>query len=229
VTSTLDGKATLPGRIRWRGNPAIPTAQVEEVAFLIDGSVSWVEHKAPYVYSEDDGYLVTTWLKPGQHRFTVRVRAADGRIATDTAVATVAAAPSPPHALAGSWRRSVTEEQARDHAPAGVWTLTFERRWLRDKAPGKWNPVKSQDTGNGGVIDNYWVPRGKTFEVSGSVTKRVFRDVDAEGGWWCEPGGPTATYSWTVRAQTLTLAPVGGHDACADRGSIYTGEWTRVR
>jgi hypothetical protein len=228
VRSSLDGMSTLPSRIHWVGPPRIPASRIEEVAFLIDGKVRWIERRAPYTYSDDGGYLVTTWLRPGTHRFTVRVRATDGRTATDTVVARVSTAPTIPAAIAGSWRRSVSKQEARSQAPAGVWTLTFERRWVSDKSPGRWDPVKSQKTGNGGVVDSYWVPGPRTFVVAGSVTTRLFDDTDAEGGWWCEPGGPKAIYSWRVTGDTLSLAPVGGHDACADRGSIWTGTWKRA-
>jgi hypothetical protein len=198
VKSSLDGMSLLPTRIRWVGQPKIPASQVDNVSFLIDGTVRWVEHGAPYSYSDDGGYLVTTWLSARTHRFSVRVQTKDGRTATDTVIARVPPAPVPPRALAGRWQRFVSKREARDQAPAGVWTLTFERRWLSDKSPGRWDPVKSQDTGNGGIVDSYWVPGPRTFVVSGSVTTGILHDTDAEGGWWCEPGGPAATYSWRV-------------------------------
>ena len=37
---------------------------------------------------------------------------------------------------------------------------------------------------------------------------------------------PTTTGS--VSGDTLTLAPVGGHDACGIRGLVWGGTWTRV-
>jgi hypothetical protein len=40
--------------------------------------------------------------------------------------------------------------------------------------------------------------------------------------------GPPATYTWSVNGDTLTLAPVGGRDACAIRGFVWAGQWTRV-
>ena len=73
------------------------------------------------------------------------------------------------------------------------------------------------------------MPGPRTFEIAGSVTFRVLHDTDAEGGWWCEPGGPKATYAWSVRGDRLTLAPVGGSDPCRERGAVYTGTWTRAR
>src|SRR5271156_4835072 len=76
ATSTLDGKTVLPRHLRWVASTTLPASQVATVSFLIDGTVRWVETEPPYVYSNNDGnghfgYLVTTWLTPGQHRFTV--------------------------------------------------------------------------------------------------------------------------------------------------------------
>lgn len=91
VSSTLDGRKVLPLRIHWIAGPHIRSAKVEEVDFLIDGKVRWIEHKAPYVYGGDDeghnqGFLITTWLRPGKHR-TVRVTNTRGLKAADTVIA----------------------------------------------------------------------------------------------------------------------------------------------
>ena len=86
VTSTLDGKTVLPLRIRWQAHPQhVPLAQIREVDYLIDGRRAWVEHHPPYFYGSNEGnygnWLVTSFLSPGVHRFTVRAvtRAAKGR------------------------------------------------------------------------------------------------------------------------------------------------------
>jgi hypothetical protein len=225
VMSTLQGKRVLPHRIPWIARPSLPQSRVSEVAFLIDGKVRWIERRAPYSYSDDGGYLVTSWLTPGRHRFAVRVRSTDGRTATEALVARVLPAPAPPRALAGTWRRDVQGTPQELDGPPGVWTLRFERRWIQDRAPGAWNP----DTQHGGMIDNDWVPGPRTFEIAGGVSFRILKDTDAEGGWWCEPGGPKATYAWSVRGDTLTLKPVNGRDPCGTRGAVYTGDWTRAR
>ena len=44
----------------------------------------------------------------------------------------------------------------------------------------------------------------------------------------CDPWGPEATYSWSVRDRALTLAATSRVDGCKQRGAILTGEWTRV-
>jgi hypothetical protein len=228
VRSTLDGLKVLPHRIHWVGRVGIPKARVAEVAFLIDGTVRWTERLSPYTFAGDGGYLVTTWLTPGQHRFAVRVRSTSGRTVSDTVVARVIGAPSPPAALAGSWHRYVPKRVGSE-APGGVWTITFDRHWLRDQAPGKWSRVRSQKTGAGRIVDNDWVPGAKTFQIAGGVTTGTAQGAVTEGDGWCGRVGRTATYSWSVSGGKLTLAPAGGHDACRVRGDVYAGTWTRAR
>jgi hypothetical protein len=118
-----------------------------EVDFLIDGKVRCVEHASPWNYGSDDfhghlGWLVTSWLKPGTHRFTARARLADGTRASDTVSARVSAAPRPPAALAtGRWVRTVTESEIRKYGgelPAGKWQLVFDRVGVWELDPGGW-------------------------------------------------------------------------------------------
>src|SRR5262249_12143585 len=177
VRSTLDGKTVLPHRVRWLAFPHLPSSQVREVDFLIDGKVRWIEHNAPYSYSDDGGFLVTSWLSPTRHSFAVRVISYSGRRGIDTVVARVVAAPTPPAELAGRWQRDVPTEVPGDQAcgasdpvPAGRWTLVFERRWIETIYPGRFDPVKSQQTLTGYILDNDYVPGPTKFEVAGSVT-----------------------------------------------------------
>jgi hypothetical protein len=141
LTSSIDGKRVLPQQIRWLAYPNVAPAQVAEVDYLIDGKLRWVEHNAPYNYASDDlrghlGYLFTSWLTPGQHRFTARVKTTSGRTATDEIRARVLPAPEPPAALAGTWTRDLTEQDrakadpkyGRDNVPpAGRWKLVVDR------------------------------------------------------------------------------------------------------
>jgi hypothetical protein len=64
VTSTLDGKTVLPHRIHWLAYPKVPASTKVRVEFLVDGKVLWAERDAPYSFSDDGGYLVTSWLAP---------------------------------------------------------------------------------------------------------------------------------------------------------------------
>lgn len=241
VRSTLNGKSELPHRIHWIGVPSLSRTKIAAVQFLIDGKVKWLEHKPPYTYSDDGGYLVTSWLAPGRHRFTVRATATDGRKATHTVIARVQAAPEPPATLAGTWQRTVDTTNApkpgtrgnptETPIPAGTYTLTFEKRWIHDRFPGPFSVSKSirKGTGEGEEFDTDWTPDASTFHVQGAVTFRVFHeDTDQEGGAWCYFGGPPADYNWSVTGDTLTLNPTAGKDACGIRGFIWTGQWTRA-
>jgi hypothetical protein len=242
VASTLDGRTVLPHRIHWLGQPTLPPAEMQEVDFLIDGKVDWIEHHAPYVYSEDDGknvgYLVTSWLTPGLHRFTVRAVAIDGRKATDTVQARVLPAPAPPAVLAGTWRRTIDTSGApkpgsagnptNTFTPSGTYTMTFEKRWIRDKFPGKFVYPQSNNTGAGFVFLDDYTAGPTRLHVVGEVIFHLMSDKLAEGGWWCYSSGPPADYDWSVSGDTLTLASIGGKDACRIRGFIWAGQWTRV-
>jgi hypothetical protein len=133
----------VPHRTHWLAFPHLPGTFATRVDFLIDGKVRWIERNPPYTYSDDDGFLVTSFLSPGRHRFTVRVRTIDGRVVSDTVRARMLPAPTPPAQLAGKWQRDVAQAvpadpgaSAGDSVPAGTWTLDFEQRWLEDLAPG---------------------------------------------------------------------------------------------
>ncbi len=83
IRSSLDGKTVLPHRIRW---VAYPSAGVRfpGVEFLIDGKLVFDNRIPPYAFGSDGrdeatgkvntGYLVTSWVSPGRHEFTVRAR-----------------------------------------------------------------------------------------------------------------------------------------------------------
>lgn len=104
ITSTLDGKHALPLRIPWIATVHAASG-VSEVDFFIDGFHAWSARTAPWYYGGDGNSLVTTFLKPGMHKFVVRAIGATGTIATDTVQAQVGAAPRPAAKLAGSWKR----------------------------------------------------------------------------------------------------------------------------
>ena len=111
VTSTLDGKKVLPRRIVWTVNvsPAFPKSGL--VDFLIDDkTVGFNYIKTSDTYPDTGGYLVTTWLKPGTHTFTSRVRPPGSQVTIDdTVIATTVAPAAPPAALAGTWERTVSD------------------------------------------------------------------------------------------------------------------------
>lgn len=255
IRSSLDGKASLPHRIAWIGYPSA-AVEAPGVEFLIDGKVVFRNRLEPYAFGADGrdettgkrrtGYLVTSWLTPGKHAFTVRaVRAssAGSRVtASKTIHARVARAPAPPAALAGTWRRVVARpapadagalyatepggnpaNPGRDPAPAGRWTMSVDRRFVQHKAP------------TGYVINSDYAASAQTIRFASPVwtTPRLF--LQPENGhnanpleWaWCDPWGRETTYTWSVDGNTLSLVPATGVDACRQRGMILAGEWTR--
>jgi hypothetical protein len=215
VTSSLDGKTVLPLRIRWIATPHIAVAQVREVDYLIDGQRAWVEHHAPYYYGANDGsygnWLVTSFLSPGMHTFTVRAVTRIGGTASDSVKARVIAAPAPPARLAGTWTRIVTPADLKKGPkgpPAGRWTLHITSVGWGWSARDRWD-VRYLPGGNvvmGPEIDT------PTEQASG------FCGVDT-------------LFTWTVTVaaddQGMQLNPAG-HDTCGDRVAILQGTWTRV-
>jgi hypothetical protein len=232
VRSSLDGKSALPYRIAWNAYPSAPSSRIKQVDFLVDGKVRWIEHHPPYSYADGDA-LVTTWLSPGSHRFTVRAIETGGARASDTVIARVLAAPDPPSELAGSWHRTVDTSSLHNppgvENPSGTYTLTFDPRWIQARFPGRFIPGDgahaSVHDGHGWIIDAYATYNSSTITLPGAVNFQVLTDWMQEGGFWCGPRNPAA-YRWAVNGDTLTLSPAG-RDRCAGRKFIWSGDWTR--
>jgi hypothetical protein len=216
VTSTLDGRSVLPLRIRWRAQPQnVPLAQVREVDYLIDGRRAWVEHHTPYFYGSNEGdygnWLVTSFLTPGEHTFTVRAVTRSGKTATDTVKARVLPAPAPPAKLAGAWTRIVTPAELKKGPPgppAGRWTITITSvGWA---------------VGPGDNFDVRYLPSGNV--VMGPEIDTPTR----QSGAFC---GVDPLHEWQVALsaddQSMTLEPVG-RDGCGDRVAIMQGTWARA-
>jgi hypothetical protein len=221
VTSTLDGQSSLPHRIPWEATPNVSPAQVSEVDFLIDGRLGWVERKAPYVYGDDGNWLVTSFLTPGRHAFTVRAIATSGQSAMSTVNATVAAAPAPPATLAGTWARTVTTDDVRkattgSQPPPGAWQLTI--------APAGWEPLDPQ--GNRGLFDVAYQSAG-VIEMRPTIEQPPF--PNSNNGGFCADTDPL--FGWTAvtgsGGKMLMLHPAG-QDPCGDRAAILEGVWTLV-
>jgi hypothetical protein len=240
VTSSIDGKKVLPEMSRWLAHPNVAPADVAEVDFLIDGRLRWVEHRSPYTFAGDDdkghlGYLFTSWLAPGKHRFTARVKTKDGRITTDVVTARVLAAPPPPAALAGTWTRVVTSadtkkadpKYGRDNVPpTGNWRLVVDRTGIWELDPLGTGIVQGYSV-RGNVLRSLAPIQMVPQKASGDPgeIKRFGSRVDAGGGIDCDESGPFGTYRWSVSEQALTLTAV--REACGQRRAIYEGTWTR--
>jgi len=224
VTSTLDRLTALPHRIHWQ---AFPSAPASEVDYLIDGRQLWTEHEAPYFYGSDDNYLVTSFLMPGKHTFTVRAVTAGGQTATDTVTATVAAAPRPPASLTGTWKVFL-KQNSPDMPPSGDWRLVI--------SPVGWQVYDT--SGGGGLYDVAYLAPGLAEIRTGMATGHPSTDLNA----WCnnEPGSP-ARVRWTVTGRKLQFAyPADDPRTCtgvaadgfvtflAHRDGTHPGTWTRV-
>jgi hypothetical protein len=229
ASSSLDGKKVLPLRSHWLAYTDLPPSQVDRVEFVVDGTVRWIEHHAPYVYASDDngksmGWLITTWLSPGQHRFVVRVVDKTGQAREDAVSARAIAPPMPPPTLsAGTWQRV-------DRSSELLWF---------DKVG-----VTHAGADGTGVVHEYEI-RGHTMNVYGVIVAgpqevdhgqcagsgcktvkrlgRAFRVFGTD----CSYAGPLGRYTWSVKGDQLTLKVI--HEGCRSRGGFLAYTWKRVR
>lgn len=178
----------------------------------------WIERNPPYTYGDDGNWLVTSWLSPGRHRFTVRAKATDGRTAQRTTIARVLPAPPPPAELAGTWKHTVTKEEA-GNSPAGTWVLTVSKAGWKIRDP----------EGTGVLVDVAYLSGGR-LQARGGIWTRPQNPY--EGNGWCQDTNAPVDYRWAVSANTLTLT-LGGSDPCgppdAKQHFIWAGAWTRGR
>jgi hypothetical protein len=231
ITTTLEGRNAIPQRFRWLAHPSVPEAKIDAVDFLIDGKLRGVERHAPYNYGSDDlhghlGWLVTSWLTPGQHRFTARARLRDGRTASDTAVVRVGKAPAPPTRIGRThWQREVTAgaiAKAGGDIPPGRWQLVFDRT-------GVWE----LDPAGSGVVEHA-VVRGDRVAIDAAVWMvpydnghgKVNRYGHKDIGFGFREDGPPAVYRWSVSGDTLRLTAL--QESSGSRRAMWNGTWTRA-
>ena len=219
VTSTLDGHTTLPSRIHWQAFASVPAAHISKVDFLIDGSLGWEETTSPYVYGRDGNWLVTSFLRPGEHTFTVRVITTDGHMATKTMKASVTAPAAPPAALARTWTRvvtpaDVTKATSDEPPPPGHWRLQI--------GPTGW---QLHDPEGGGQLFDVGYQPGGSMQMRPTIEYPPYGN--SNNGGFCADTDPlwTWTYSVAGHGKTLTIRPAG-HDPCGDRVAILAGTWT---
>lgn len=221
VTSTLDGHTALPLRIHWVAS--VSGGAVSEVDFLIDGQLGWVEHVTPYFYGDDGNWLVTSFLKPGRHIFTVRALGVGQQVATDTVQATTLAPPPPPAALAATWTRTVTPADVELATsgmppPPGKWELRID--------PMGWQTLDPTTTTQWGLFDVAYNADGM-LQMRPTIEYPPYPNYN-QGGF-CADTDPLWAWTYSVGGDgsTLTLQPVG-HDSCGDRIAILSGTWTRI-
>ena len=82
ASETLSDNQTVSGYVDWETITSGPTPS--RVEFLIDGTVAWTEHSAPYVFGGDGGTWDTTTVADGTHVLTVRAYSNDGQEAEET-------------------------------------------------------------------------------------------------------------------------------------------------
>ena len=219
VTSTLDGHTVLPHRIHWQAFSTAAAAHISKVDYLIDGRLSWVETRTPYFYGRDGNWLVTSFLTPGEHTFTVRVITTGGRTATKTVRASVTVPAAPPAALAGTWTRVVTSADVNratssQPPPSGHWRLQI--------SPRGW---QLHDPKGGGQLFDVGYQPGGDMQMRPTIEYPPY--PNSNSGGFCADTDPlwTWTYSAAGHGKTLTLRPAG-HDPCGDRTAILAGTWT---
>jgi hypothetical protein len=217
VRSSLDGKTVVPHRVKWVATVQ-PAATPVKVLFLIDGKVRWVETKAPFVYGDDGDWLVTSWLGPGRHRFTVRAVASDGAKAESSTVATVAPLPRVPAGLARSrWQLVLTKAQTGD-APPGKWTIEIGSAGWRISDP----------MGGGNFIDVAY--RGSNVvETRGGIWTKPREEQEPnvqEGNGWCEDTNEPVRLHWNATASSLTLTAASS--GCDGLGKFLSRTWKRA-
>ena len=236
VTSTMDGKKVLPPYLHWIATPNVKPARIKEVDFLIDGKLRWVEHKVPYTYGSDDnhghlGYLFTSWLTPGKHRFTAVVVTTAGEKASDAVSARVLPAAAPPAQLAGQWTRTVSSADVSkstsppgQRPPTGVWKLVIDK-------VGAW----MLDPKGSGIVQADQVT-GHTLHVLAPIQMAPCSDNGPCGisrfghhgisGTACREDGPFDSFTWSVTGTQLTLAATRA--PCGDNRAILEGTWARA-
>lgn len=224
VSSITDG-ATLTDPVEWSASTS--GGSVSTVDFLVDGEVRQTEERPPYELNEEGNGLVPALLTPGTHTLAVRANSAGGGDAVTRQVhITVPEAPGLPDDLAGDWRRRVSkhditrndgerkrEDPSNEGPPPGAWTLHVQRNGLMEF---------DDPMGSGGA--ETLIPAGPG-RVSFYGPPNWLLAEDRRGGF-CGVE-PVALYRWNVRGDTLTLRGVDD-DHCADRNSLFQGEWKRI-
>jgi hypothetical protein len=233
VTSTLDGKTVLGPQQHWIVTPHMAATNVKEVDFLIDNKLRGIERKAPFNYGGDDlhghlGFLYTSWLSPGKHRFSAVVKTVTGPSASDTVIARVLPATPPPGTLAGTWTRTVTDADTTKATsgappPAGKWKLVIDSvgAWMLDPMG---SGIVNADRINGSTLEILAPIQMAPFDNGkGGITRFGHHGI---GGTACREDGPTDSFTWSVSANELTLTARTA--PCGDNRAILEGTWTRV-
>jgi hypothetical protein len=208
VHSSLNGRKVLPLRLHWTARTSLPAGKVKAVDFLIDGRLGWREHNPPYNYGSDGNWLVTSFLHPGLHTFTVRILGRDGRRAHDSVRARVTAAPPPPAALGGTWQRNVTA------GGRGTWKITIDRiGW------------QFQDPHGGGQNQDVSYPSSNSVLVRAAIEEPIYGRYKRGGAFCGHEPDPRGLYHYSVGSDGTSLTLTAAGNDC--RRSLIEGTWTR--
>jgi hypothetical protein len=156
----------------------------------------------PYEYGNDGNWLVTSFLKSGEHTFIVRALMIQGKTAMDRVRARVSTAPRTPARLAATWTRVVTPGKLRKATssqppPTGRWMLRIDRMgWLRDPTPGA----------TCGLFDVAYAT-GRTLQMRPTIEYPPY--PNRNNGGFCDDTDPPASWTYTIarNGKTLTLDP----------------------
>ena len=210
MVSTLHGLTDLPHRIRWVATPSGSTSDVSEVDFLIDDQLAAVEHNPPYVYGNDDNWLVTSFLEPGAHTFVTKAMATEQRAALETVTATVDRLPEPPADLAGRWKRTIAGDDP------GVWHVTINTiGWLFDDPHGGGQNQDASYPGPGKVV------------IGGAITEPVFGEYRRGGAFCGEEGDPDGVFSYLVSKDGSLVTLTAEAPVCYQ--GLVEGTWMREK
>ena len=80
IQTSLDGVLVIPERFRWWVRTSLPLSDVSEVLFRIDKEPYWIDRSPPYVFPGGSKALTWVRVRPGMHRFSVRVLADNGSV-----------------------------------------------------------------------------------------------------------------------------------------------------
>lgn len=223
VLSSISDGAVLSNPLQWTARPVgAAGANVARVEFVIDARVRWTEQQAPYVFNGDGMQLFPWVLGPGAHRLAVRVLTSSGKQASTSASVTVRVPVPVPTQLVGTYTRTVTaadirrtrslrHEPAGQVLPAGAWRLRIARGGV----------ITFDDPRGGGGNEVFSATPGGAITLQGPANWLL--PADRQGSFCgVEPVG---AYSWATHAARLVLTP--GHDRCADRNSMFAGDWKR--
>jgi hypothetical protein len=224
VLSSISDGAVLSNALQWTARPVgVADANVVRVEFVIDARMRWTEQQAPYVFNGDGNELFPWVLGQGAHRLAVRVVTSSGKQTSTSASVTVSDPIHVPPQLAGTYTRDVTaadvrrtqsfrHEPADQVLPAGTWRLRIARRGV----------ISFDDPHGSGGNEAFSATPGGAITLQGPANWLL--PADRQGSFCgVEPIG---AYSWVTHAGRLTLIP--GHDRCADRNSMFAGDWKRT-